>query len=177
MLSGMEKGAQFSECRTYRYALWRTWSEGDGHVMFIGLNPSTADETQDDPTIRRCMDFAKRWGFGGVHMLNIFAYRATDPRELKKVSDPIGPYNDEFLKMYLDPPRLNIACWGNHGAFMNRSKAVIELLDLDNLSCLGTTISGQPKHPLYLKKDIEPTSLALHTKKYKKQLIIKETES
>lgn len=157
----MEKGAQFSGCRTYRYALWRTWSQGDGHVMFIGMNPSTADETQDDPTIRRCIGFAKAWGFKGIYMLNLFAYRATRPRDLNDVDDPIGPQNNEFLKMYFEPAGLTVACWGTHGVYWNRNRDVIELLGLENLSCLGLTKNGQPKHPLYLKSDITPMAMSL----------------
>ena len=132
--------------------------------MFIGLNPSTADETNDDPTIRRCIGYAKSWGFGGIYMLNLFAYRATEPQELKKVTDPIGSENNKFLKYYLNylsPERLNIACWGMRGAFMNRSETVIELLGINNLSCLGITKDGYPKHPLYLKRNLKPVSLLL----------------
>lgn len=156
----MIKGAQLSDCRKYRYALWRTWQGGgrhgdpaEHHVMFIGLNPSTADETQDDPTIIRCIGFAKRWGFDGIYMLNLFAYRATSPKDLMKAEDPVGPENNSFLSMYHEPAGLNIACWGAHGVFMKRDQAVIELLGRENLSCLGITNGGQPKHPLYLKLD------------------------
>jgi hypothetical protein len=151
----MIKGAQFSDCRKYRYALWRTW-ENDSHVTFIGLNPSTADETDDDPTIRRCINFAKSWGFGGIEMLNLFAFRATSPKEMMKCSEPIGSENNDFLKMYLNKGGPNIACWGNYGEYLNREKEVIELLGKSNLSILGLTGKGQPKHPLYLKRNIEP---------------------
>lgn len=157
----MNKGAQFSDCLKYRYALWRTWDENNGHVMFIGLNPSTADETKDDPTVRRCIGFARAWGFGGIHMLNLFAYRATNPKELKKAEDPVGPENNEYLKQYLDPPRLNIACWGVHGAFKDRGESVIELLGIENLSCLDVTRDGHPRHPLYLKGDAKPMRVSL----------------
>lgn len=155
----MVKGARFSDCRKYRYVLWRTWRENRKRVMFIGLNPSIADETADDPTIRRCIGFAEAWGFGGIYMLNLFAFRATNPKEMKKTSDPIGPLNNDFLKIHIKPSGLNIACWGTHGNFMNRSKTVIELLGDENLSCFGMTQSGQPKHPLYLKRGLEPISL------------------
>ena len=149
----MIAGAQFSKCRKYRYALWRTWQEGDGHVTFIGLNPSMADETKDDPTIRRCIGFAKSWGFGGINMLNLFAFAATDPNVLKKVDDPVGDQNDSFLMRYCDAAGLNVACWGTRGAFMERGKKVIELLGAESLSCFGLTSGGHPKHPLYLKKE------------------------
>jgi hypothetical protein len=88
-----ESGAEFSECQQYRYTLWRTWDSQADRVMFIGLNPSTADETEDDPTIRRCIRFAKDWGYGGILMMNAYAYRSTAPRGLKQVTDPIGPRN------------------------------------------------------------------------------------
>ena len=89
--------AVFSPCRTYRYALSRVWAADKPYALFIGLNPSTADETLDDPTIRRCIDFAKRWGYGGLVMANLFAYRATNPSEMKAATDPVGVANDEWL--------------------------------------------------------------------------------
>lgn len=157
----MKSGAQLSSDRKYRYALWRTWQEGDGHVMFIGLNPSTADETEDDPTIRRCMSFAKRLGYGGIYMLNLFAYRATSPKDLMKADGPVGAENDKYLVMYFDILAFNIACWGTHGAFVNRGETVIELLGRENLHCFGLTKNGQPKHTLYLKRNAEIISLSL----------------
>ena len=157
----MIKGAQFSDCRKYRYALWRVWQEDKSCVMFIGLNPSTADETEDDPTIRRCIGYAKDWGFGGMYMLNLFAYRTTYPKELKRVLEPIGSKNNEFLKMYSDL-RLTIACWGTQGTFMGRDKVVMDLLGKGNLSCLGITKNGQPKHPLYLRRDAKLIKLSTH---------------
>ena len=90
----MKTDAKLSECRKYRYALWRTWDETKPHVMIIGLNPSTADETKDDPTITRCINFAKSWGYGGVCMANLFAYRATEPTVMKGSTDPVGTEND-----------------------------------------------------------------------------------
>jgi len=152
----MESGAQFSADRQYRYALWRVWDEGGGIVRFIGLNPSTADERVDDPTIRRCVNFARCWGFGGVYMLNIFAYRATDPKAMREAADPVGPDNDRFLRMYLEEAGLNIACWGTHGSYRSRGEEVIRLLGRENLAHLGLTKGGDPRHPLYLRKDVEP---------------------
>ncbi len=158
----MIKGAQFSDCRKYRYALWRTWNAGECQVTFIGLNPSTADEDTDDPTIRRCIGFAKKWGFGGINMLNLFAYRATDPKVLMRAPvNPIGKANNDFLKMYHTPAGLSVACWGQHGLLMNRGDEVIEMLGKNTLSCLGVTKKGQPKHPLYLPKDTAPMLLSL----------------
>ena len=91
------KGARFSDCRLYRYQLWRIWDEGRPYLNVIGLNPSTADETRDDPTIRRCIDYAKRWNYGGLFMTNIFAFRATLPAVMKKQVEPVGSDNDHWL--------------------------------------------------------------------------------
>ena len=99
----MKSGAELSEDqdRKYRYALWRIWDENKPYVLFIGLNPSTADETKDDPTVRRCIGFTQSWKkYGGVYLANLFAYRATNPRELEVVADPIGPGNDECVDRY-----------------------------------------------------------------------------
>lgn len=161
-MSDMEtlKDAIFSPSRKYRYVLWREWSEGNSAV-FIGLNPSTADETKDDPTIRRCIGYAKEWGYAGICMLNIFAYRTTNPKELRLVEDPIGSENDKYLMRYLSIG-LNIACWGVGGSHENRDQKVIELLGRENLMCLGQTKDGHPKHPLYLKSGIKPIKLKIN---------------
>lgn len=148
------KGAEFSPCRWRRYALWRLWSDGPC-LMVIGLNPSTADETQDDPTIRRCITFARTWCYSGLYMLNLFAFRATDPRLMKATSDPIGPGNNEALKKYSDMSARVLAAWGTHGEFMNRDVRVCELLDRQ-LHCLNITKNGFPQHPLYVKGDTIP---------------------
>ena len=94
----MKTDTIFSECRRYRYALTRIWDETGPYAMFICLNPSTADEIQDDPTVRRCINFAKSWGFAGVCMTNIFAYRATQPADMMAAADPVAPENDMWLK-------------------------------------------------------------------------------
>ena len=154
--------AVFSEDRVYRYELWRRWGGGDV-VVFIGLNPSTADESMNDPTIRRCIGFAKDWGYGGLCMLNLFAFRATDPAVMKAADDPVGPQNDETLMRIAGAFRttgehpLVIAAWGVHGEHDARARKVMEWLP--NLSCLGLTKDGHPKHPLYLKRDVKPVLL------------------
>ena len=152
-MSEIVSGAEISECEKYRYALWRVWEEYATTVVFIGLNPSTADATLDDPTIRRCVGFAKKWGFGGIYMLNLFAYRATNPKELLSVDDPVGPKNNDTLNDY--HTGLTIACWGNHGTLKNRNTEVIKLLGANTIHCLGITKGGHPKHPLYLPKSTE----------------------
>lgn len=151
----IETGAQFSSCRTYRYALWRTWDKSCGHAMFVGLNPSTADETVDDPTIRRCVGFARSWGYGGIYMLNLFAFRATDPKVMKAASDPIGPENNEILIMYSHSAGIVVAAWGVHGRHMERDGWACDWLP--QLHHLGLTKDMHPRHPLYLKGDTKPT--------------------
>jgi hypothetical protein len=155
--SGIESGAEFSECRTWRYALWRHWDwQGYGNcVAFVGLNPSTADETKDDPTIRRCINFAKAWGYSGLYMLNIFAFRATDPKDMKAAADPVGPQNDEMLCYHQKKVALVVAAWGTHGSFQDRAARVVEIMR-PPLMCLGKNSDGSPKHPLYLRADLKP---------------------
>lgn len=152
----------FGPDRIHRYSLWRDWyltSEDLLHAphpakyaMFIGLNPSTADETNDDPTIRRCIAFAKSWGFGGLCMTNIFAFRATDPNDMKKAADPIGTLNDHILANMSVGAGVIVAAWGTHGEFKDRGMTVRSNFRGMNLQCLGTTKDGYPKHPLYLAK-------------------------
>lgn len=151
-------GATFSPCRLWRYSLWRRWSDcaPDHMVAFIGLNPSTADETKDDPTVRRCINYAKTWGFGGMVMLNAFAYRATDPNEMKRQTDPVGPENDACLIEASTLFAQMVACWGTHGVWLGRQDHVAELLKGRHLFHLGLTKGGSPRHPLYLPKSVEP---------------------
>lgn len=149
----MQKGAEISLCRTYRYALWRTWQR-QGHsnqVMFIGLNPSTADENEDDPTIRRCIRFAKDWGYSGLIMTNAFAFRATKPKTMLTALDPIGCRNDDALRRYTAKAELIVAAWGNHCP-SEREKEVCSVINRE-IMCLGKTKAGKPRHPLYLRSD------------------------
>ncbi len=146
-------GAIFSECRKYRYALWRRWNPQKGSCMVIGINPSTADESKDDNTIRRCIWFAKKFGYGSLVMTNLFAFRATDPKEMKGAMNPYGPDNSEWLRYFALRADCVIAAWGTHGVFRSRDKGVKRLLG--KMSCLGKTKEGHPKHPLYLSKETE----------------------
>tara|TARA_B110000116_G_C16653402_1_gene498363 strand:+ start:398 stop:874 length:477 start_codon:yes stop_codon:yes gene_type:complete len=150
----LSSDALFSEDRIYRYALWRTWDENLPKALFIGLNPSTADEIQDDPTIRRCIRYSMDWGYGGYLMGNIFGYRSTDPYALKKIKDPIGNKNNFWLKKLHKQASITIAAWGNHGNLLNRGKEVETLID--DLYCLRLTKEGNPWHPLYLPAKLEP---------------------
>jgi len=145
--------AVFSPCRRYRYELWRKWSDAPACV-FIGLNPSTADETQDDPTIRRCIAFARSWGHGALGMFNLFAFRATDPKEMLSTEDPVGPDNDRVLSSLPSAASMIVAAWGTHGAHLSRDKTVLSLLP--KLHALRLTKDGHPSHPLYLPSNLTP---------------------
>ena len=155
----MTRQTIFSPCRTYRYALWREWIGGYGYAMFVGLNPSTADETQDDPTIRRCIAFAKAWGYSGLCMTNLFAFRATDPKDMKASADPTGPENDAHLLALADGAGVIVAAWGANGIHKGRDANVRNLLPA--LHCLALTKDGHPGHPLYLRKTLTPVPMAL----------------
>ena len=146
--------AVFSPCRTYRYLLWRWWEIPRGYVMFVGLNPSTADESIDDPTIRRCIGFAKAWGYGGLCMANLFAFRATQPAAMKAAHDPVGPDNDHALRESAERAGLLVAAWGVHGAHQDRAAAVMAMLP--GIHCLRLTKDGHPGHPLYLPRGLKP---------------------
>jgi hypothetical protein len=152
----LDTGAQFSPCRTWRYSLWRRWSRRGPTAAFIGLNPSTADETRDDPTVRRCIRFAQSWGYGRMFMLNIFAYRSTDPRALRHVADPIGPGTNAAIVTICRRARLVVACWGQWGRLLERGGAVAQLLRDSSLHCLDITRDGHPKHPLYISAATKP---------------------
>ncbi len=150
-------GAEFSTDRVYRYALWRRWDKGQ-FAVFIGLNPSIADETKDDQTIRRCIGFARDWGYGGLAMLNLFAFRATKPADMKAAPEPVGPENYYWIVNYAHHAGILVAAWGNDGAHKRQDQVVLDVIDhADQLvHHLGMTKSRQPKHPLYLPKTTKP---------------------
>ena len=155
-----KSGAVFSDCRKYRYALWRMWNEHMPIAMIIGLNPSTADHTRNDPTITRCINFASSWGYGGVCVTNLFGFRATAPTELKAHHDPIGKENDAWVHEMAKGAAITVAAWGNHGKFLNRSLEILP--SLDRLHCIKMNKSGEPAHPLYLKSELKPVPMILH---------------
>lgn len=157
----IRKGANISPCEKYRYALWRIWDEDKPMLLFIMLNPSTADASADDPTIRRCMRFAAGWGYGGIYVCNLFAFRSTSPEGLKTAEDPIGRLNDAIIKAYLKISYTVCFAWGTKGGFMNRDKAVADICTFPGAVCLEKTKDGHPKHPLYVKGDIRPQSFLL----------------
>lgn len=161
----------FSPCRKYRYTLWREWDvdlltgcsddipHADKYVQFIGLNPSTADETVDDPTIRRCIGFAKAWGYGALCMTNLFAWRDTDPKAMKKAGDLVaGIDNQHHLLQCASHAEIVIAAWGKDGVHLNQDLNVRQYMDSIGvpLHHLGLNGDGTPKHPLYLKKTTKP---------------------
>lgn len=156
----MIKGAIISDCKKYRYSLWRTWDETKPKVLFIMLNPSTADENIDDPTIRRCISFAKDWGYGSLVVGNLFALRATDPKELLNSEDPMGCDNIVYLNKMYDECDLIVCAWGNSGIVNKICKKFKEYEPLTNapvdLSYIDLAKDGTPKHPLYLKKELKP---------------------
>jgi hypothetical protein len=152
----LDTGAVFSPCETYRYRLWRAWDNAAPRVVFIGLNPSTADVTTDDPTIRRCVGFAKAWSFGGIEVVNLFAFRATEPKNLKQAADPVGLENDAHLLRVTAAAGRVVAAWGVHGTLHGRAEAVLELLKTAGvtITCLARTRAGHPRHPLYAKASL-----------------------
>ena len=156
----MESGAVFSDDRVYRYFLYRRWNVYLPVVNFIGLNPSTADEEQDDPTIRRCIAFARDWGYGAVWMTNLYAFRSTDPKVLRwmRLEEANGSENDHHLARRGNAADLVIVAWGAHGLQRrNRARDVLRLLYGKTLHCLRVTKGGHPSHPLYLPKNLTPT--------------------
>ena len=154
----MKTNAIFSECRKYRYALWRVWDDSKPCAMFIGLNPSTSDETEDYPTIKRCINYAKDWGYGGLCMGNLFAFRETDPNEMMSSEEPVGSENDDWLVKLSKNAGTVIAVWGNSGSYLGRSKLVIDIVP--NLMCLKVNKIGEPAHALYQPKSAKPVKIS-----------------
>lgn len=150
--------AVYSDCELYRYSLTRVWNETAGRVVFIMLNPSTATEIQNDPTIHRCEQRARTLGFGGFRAVNIFALRATDPRDMRASDDPEGPQNMAALDEAADWADMVISAWGLHGAHRNRGATVAARLHAAGhvLYHLGLTKAGHPRHPLYLPYSASP---------------------
>ena len=155
MTEEQRSGAVLSACGTYRYHLWRRWNDLLPTMCWVMLNPSTADAKEDDPTIRRCIGFAKREGCGGISVRNVFALRATNPDELLKHPDPFGPENEQHLLCARQVSLLTVlVCgWGNKSknkrlaSFYSRASCCIVM---QKPKCFGTTKSGDPRHPLYL---------------------------
>lgn len=150
--------AVYSNCERYRYSLTRVWDDAAGRVHFCMLNPSTATEVQNDPTVERCERRARTLGFGAFRVTNIFAWRDTDPREMRSAADPIGPANDAAILEAADWANQTICAWGTHGAFMSRGphiEATLRAVRAD-LFHLGLSKAGHPKHPLYIAYTQQP---------------------
>lgn len=156
------RGAEFSPCRRYRYSLERRWDDGVidvdcRRIMFIGLNPSVADENQDDRTIRRLVGFSKSWGYNAFVICNVFGFVTPDPSEMLKQSDPVGPCNNQVLTRNIERSQAVVACWGNHCP-LERQRTICELIEAQCYSvyCFRTTKANRPEHPLYLPKTLKP---------------------
>lgn len=147
--------AVLSSCGRYRYALTRgDWLAGEGTVLFVMLNPSTADATIDDRTIGRCIGFAQRWGYARLTVANLYALRATNPADLARADDPVGPENDYWIDRLAQRATEIIVAWGAHPQAERRAAHVLELVEFQRgtASCLGQTKDLHPRHPLYVKR-------------------------
>jgi hypothetical protein len=151
MKGGMKKHAILSYDDKYRYQLSRIWDEEKPKILFIMLNPSTADADVDDPTIRRVVNFAKSWGYGGVFVGNLYAFRSTDPKALRCIDDPIGEDNIQHIQSLIRVTERVIYAWGNN---KKEPKWLCDLVDQPY--CIDISKKGIPKHPLYLKGALEP---------------------
>lgn len=149
----LERDAVISRCDQYRYLLRRTWDHSRPRALFVMLNPSTADAEVDDATIRSCIRLSRALGYGSFEVVNLFAFRATYPSELECASDPVGPTNDDSIEAAIMRCDLAICAWGTHPMARGRASHVWHLLRQHRpaLFCFGTTKSGAPKHPLYIK--------------------------
>lgn len=157
----MKKGAYISSCKKYRYQLYRSWDPKKKLCSFIMLNPSTADDKIDDPTIRRCIGYAKKFGFGSMYVINLFAYRTPNKNILKEINDPIGPENDKIVEEIANKSDIIILAQGNDGKYKNRSKEILNKLSKNRykIYCLKLSKLNEPCHPLYLRYDIPLTLL------------------
>lgn len=153
-------GAKFSACRRWRTLLWRRWDPSRPAANFLMLNPSTADEQRLDPSCSRARAYAERWGFGALIVTNLFAWRATDPQEMKRAREPVGRGNDAAILRAAREAAIVVCAWGNHGTHLGRSREVVAVLRCAGigLSVLRLNGAGQPAHPLYLPGSLQPTS-------------------
>jgi len=155
-----ESLAVYSDCEAYRYELTRQWDAQAPRALFVMLNPSTATEVQNDPTVERCERRARALGFGAFRVTNIFAYRATDPRVMRAQPDPVGPENDATILAGAAWADRVICAWGTHGAHLGRGAAVAQLLRATGCAMfhLGLSQAGHPKHPLYIGYQVQPVA-------------------
>lgn len=163
--------ATFSSCGRYRYQLDRRWSESGARLCWVMLNPSTADHRLDDPTVRRCIAFSKSWGFGAVYVVNLFAWRSTDPRLLPPGREAIGDDCDHYIRTSMELSSMVVCAWGTASAappevrdlLRERSCAISDLAKLSGrtLEAISVTKDGVPGHPLYLRGDSQPFTIDL----------------
>lgn len=162
-VDGMQGTARFSDCLLYRYTLSRVWCAEEPTVLFVMLNPSTADAEKFDPTVRRCFNYAKAWGYGTMRVGNLFAYRATKPKDLidahRREVDVIGPENDEAIRSMAKMSDLILCAWGAKDFSVKRAEAVKAILAEYPLHCLRETHLRHPVHPLYQSKHLKPKLL------------------
>lgn len=155
----LDAGAKLSDCGRFRYRLWRIWDKSKPVLTWVMLNPSTADALLDDPTILKCVGFGMKWGYGAIEVVNLYAYRATSPADLKAADWPIGPDNDndndKHLKWSVIFGQRVLAAWGTH-AQEARVDAFLDKWPGLELGCLGMNRGGSPKHPLYVGYEVEP---------------------
>jgi hypothetical protein len=158
------RGATFSDCERYRYHLWRAWDASRPRLLWVMLNPSTADHTKVDPTVRRCLTRAEIWGFGSVEVANLFAYRSTAPEGLLEIADPVGPDNDHAIIEAAGRADRIVVAWGWQSKpglprlLEPRARTVAALLERDGhtMTACATTAAGWPRHPLYLRNELQP---------------------
>ena len=160
-----EAGAEFSPCRRWRYLLWRRWDAKKPVANFLMLNPSTADEAKLDPTCSRARAYAERGGYGALIVTNIFAFRNTDPGQMKAARDPVGAGNDDAIVRAASESAIVVCAWGNHGSFLERSSQVRKLLARSGIAlhALRVNANGEPAHPLYLPGSLRPRRMRAST--------------
>ncbi|MEM8504825.1 MAG: DUF1643 domain-containing protein [Cyanobacteria bacterium P01_D01_bin.1] len=156
----VERTAVFDQTGQYRYRLGRRWQAEGKSVAFVMLNPSRADANRDDPTLRACMQFACCWEYAALSVVNLFGYRTPYPQALKQVADPIGHDNDRYLLQAVEAADRVVLAWGNWGGLVGRDRAILTLLApyQSKLTYLQLNRSGQPRHPLYIKRSVLPQS-------------------
>lgn len=152
---GQHSTAWYSDCEAYRYGLRRVWNAAGPEVLYIMLNPSTATELHNDPTIERCQRRARALGFGAMRIANLFAFRATRPEDLRRAADPDGPENAALVQGWAQAAPLTLAAWGVHGAWRDAGPRMAARLDGD-VRHLGLTKAGHPRHPLYVSYAVAP---------------------
>lgn len=159
----MERTARFDSTGRYRYWLGRRWQAEGKEVAFVMLNPSRADAAVDDPTLRACIQFAQRWQYASLSVVNLFGYRTPHPTALKQATDPIGPENDAHVLQAVAQAQQTVLAWGNHGEWLGRDRAISQLLKPyhHKIHYLQINKSGQPRHPLYIKRTAKLQPLAL----------------